>query len=89
MAHKHQQGEAGQWCLPPRQSHMKPAGLTRRGAGGSERGAGALTLAGPSNLRLVEGALQLPSPLVTAILLFEVLEDLLCWVEAEEGQEHS
>lgn len=37
-----------------------------------------LAPAGATPLALVEGALQLPSPLVTAVLLLDVLEDLLC-----------
>lgn len=51
---------------------------TWRGAGSVEGGAGAGGVAGATGLRLVEGPLQLPPPLDAAVLLAEVLEDLLC-----------
>jgi len=48
------------------------------GAGGGQGAAGAWGVAGAGRLALVEGSLQLPSPLDTAVLMTEVLEDLLC-----------
>lgn len=49
---------------------------TWRGAGGGEGGTGGIGGA-TGSLTLVEGPLQLPSPLVAAVLLTDVLEDLL------------
>lgn len=48
------------------------------GAGSIERGAGAGGITGATGLSLVEGPFQLPPPLDPAVLLTEVLEDLLC-----------
>lgn len=50
---------------------------TRWGAGGGEGGTGAGSVTGAAGLGLVEGPLQLPSPLDPAVLLAKVLEDLL------------
>lgn len=50
---------------------------TRWGAGGGERGTGAGSVTRAAGLGLVEGPLQLPSPLNPAVLLAKVLEDLL------------
>lgn len=47
-------------------------------AGSIERGAGAGGITGATGLSLVEGPFQLPPPLDPAVLLTEVLEDLLC-----------
>lgn len=48
------------------------------GAGSVEGGTGAGGITGAASLSLVEGHFQLPSPLDPAVLLTEVLEDLLC-----------
>lgn len=58
--------------------------LTWWGAGGGEGGAGGIGGA-TSSLTLVEGPLQLPSPLVAAVLLTDVLEDLLCRGDRTQG----
>lgn len=47
-------------------------------AGGVEGGTGAGSVAGATGLSLVEGPFQLSPPLDAAILLTEILEDLLC-----------
>lgn len=54
------------------------SGLTCGRAGGSESRTGALDISGAAGLSLVEGPFQLPSPLITVVLLTNVLEDLLC-----------
>lgn len=48
------------------------------GAGSVEGGTGAGSIAGATGLSLVEGPFQLPPPLDAAVLLTEILEDLLC-----------
>lgn len=48
------------------------------GAGSVEGGTGAGGITGATGLGLVEGPFQLPPPLDPAVLLTEVLEDLLC-----------
>ncbi len=58
--------------------HYVLSGLTCGRAGGGEDGTGALDISGAAGLSLVEGPFQLPSPLIAAVLLTNVLEDLLC-----------
>lgn len=48
------------------------------GAGSVKGGTGAGSIAGATGLSLVEGPFQLPPPLDAAVLLTEILEDLLC-----------
>lgn len=48
------------------------------GAGSVEGGTGAGSIAGATGLSLVKGPFQLSPPLDAAILLTEILEDLLC-----------
>lgn len=48
------------------------------GVGSVEGGTGAGSIAGATGLSLVEGPFQLPPPLDSAVLLAEILEDLLC-----------
>ena len=55
------------------------------GAGSVEGGTGAGGITGATGLGLVEGPFQLPPPLDAAVLLTEVLEDLLCREETEKG----
>lgn len=53
------------------------------GAGSVEGGTGAGGITGATGLSLVEGPFQLPPPLDLAVLLTEVLEDLLCREQTE------
>lgn len=60
--------------------HLWPSvnSSTWYGAGSVDAGTGAGGVSGAAGLTLVEGPFQLPPPLDPAVLLTEVLEDLLC-----------
>lgn len=57
------------------------------GAGSVEGGTGAGGITGATGLGLVEGPFQLSPPLDPAVLLTEVLEDLLCREQTETSTE--
>lgn len=69
-------GKKGKKCMVQKTKFITSP--TWWGAGSIERGAGAGGITGATGLSLVEGPFQLPPPLDPAVLLTEVLEDLLC-----------